>query len=184
MSRSRFASFGQYLGISVFIGKFINKLVRHQVGITGGINAYLCQHLVNDNLNMFVVYIHALGAVHLLYLVNQVLLDSFFTQYAQYVVRVNGTVGQLLTGFHLVTGLDPDTGTRREDILPLFFLGIAYSQLLLLYSDLAGKASQYRLGFRRWGGLRFRSFGGGFSGKYRAYVDPLSVLYHDLQIAG
>ena len=88
MGSSGFTSFSQYLSIGIFIDEPVQKLIRHQVGVPRGINADLGQHLVDDNLNMFVVYVHALRAVYLLHLVNQVLLGGFLAQNTQYIVGI------------------------------------------------------------------------------------------------
>ena len=60
MGGSRFASFGKHFGVGVLICKPVDKLIRHEVGISGGVDTYLGKHLVSNNLNVFVVDIHAL----------------------------------------------------------------------------------------------------------------------------
>ena len=110
VGRGRLAALRQHLGVNVLVEEPVNQLFRHQLGVPGGINADLGQHLVDDGFNMLVVYGHALGAVDLLHLVDQVLLDGLPAQNAQYVLRVDRPIGKLLPGFYLVLGLDPDAG--------------------------------------------------------------------------
>ena len=89
MGRGRLTAFRQHLGVNVLVKEPVHQFIRHQLGVTGGINADLGQHLMDDSFNMLVVYGYALGAVDLLHLVDQVLLDGLPAQNAQYVLRVH-----------------------------------------------------------------------------------------------
>jgi hypothetical protein len=59
----------------------------------------LSQHSSDDDFNVFVVDFNPLGSVDLLDLVQEVLLDGFFTAYAKDIVRYQWAFDQCLTGF-------------------------------------------------------------------------------------
>ena len=93
-------------------------------------------------------------------------------------MRIDGAIGKLLSGFDLIAVIYPDTGRRRDDILPLFFFSVADDKLLLLQGSLSGKPCHDRLDLRS--GLIFAFFRGSGTGKRSTDVYPLIILNENL----
>ncbi|MBA7695418.1 hypothetical protein ES703_104044 [subsurface metagenome] len=80
---------------------------------------------MDDNFNMLIVYVHPLGAVYLLHLFYQVLLDCLPAQNTQNILWVNRALGKSLPCLYLVSSLNTNTGGSRNSILSFLFLLIA-----------------------------------------------------------
>ena len=142
-------TFSQHLSINILITESIHQLSRHQFSVTRGINANPGKHLVSDNFDMFIVYVHSLGTIHLLHLVHQILLHCISTQNMEYILQVDWAISKLLPGTHQVSILNTNTGSRRNRILTLLHLFIPDRQLLLFNNYLTSDTSQNRLRFIR-----------------------------------
>ena len=66
----------------------LDLLVDEEVGVAHVLDAHAAQHLPNDDLDVLVVDLHALEAVDLLDLVDQVLRELLLAEHPQDVVRV------------------------------------------------------------------------------------------------
>ena len=122
MSCGRLSTFGQDLGIGVLISEFVYQFIGYEIGVTRRIDSYLCQHLMTDNLDVFIVNGHTLRTVYLLYFVNQVLLYCLLAQNMQNILWVCRAVSKLLPCLYPVSGLNTNMGSRGNNILPLLFL--------------------------------------------------------------
>jgi hypothetical protein len=76
----------------------------------GRVDLHLAQHLADDGLEVLVVDVLALRAVHLLHLGHQVHLAGFASLDLQHAVRVERTLGQRLARLDVLVILD----SRRE----------------------------------------------------------------------
>ena len=79
---------------------------------------HLLQHLAHDHLDVLVVDLHALEAVDLLDLVQEVLLHRPRPLDPQDVVRVDRTLGETVTGAHLVALVDAHVLAVRHLVRP------------------------------------------------------------------
>ena len=104
---------------------YVQQLSGNKFGIAGGIDADFRKHPLCDDLDVLIVYINALRAIYLLYLIYQVLLDGITAQDIKDVLRVNRTLGKLLPRFYLVAALNADMGGSRNGVVLLFLLYIA-----------------------------------------------------------
>ena len=89
----------------------------------------LLKHLANDDTDVLVIDLHALEAVHLLDLVQQVLLDGTWTFDPQDIVRINGAFTEAVPSSDMVAFMDPEVLPDRDLVNP----GIA---ALRLHDDL------------------------------------------------
>ena len=106
--------------LSAFEAAAILQLPREQAGRALRLNPHLLQHLAGDQLDVLVVDVDALGAVHLLHLVDQVDLDRGTAADRQQVGRVERAVVELLTDLDLVAVGDVEAGPQRERVARLF----------------------------------------------------------------
>src|ERR671921_41417 len=77
-------------------------------------DAHLLEHLAHDHADVLVVDLHALEAVDLLHLVQQVLLHRARALDAQDVVRVHRPLGQTVAGAHAVALVHAQVLARRD----------------------------------------------------------------------
>ena len=88
--------------------RFINQGTGDQLGIAAVIDADFTHHLTNDNFDMLIVDIYTLCTVYTLYLFDQVILNSQLAAYGQNLTWFNGTFGDQLTFFNILTFLNDD----------------------------------------------------------------------------
>ena len=94
----------------------IDNLILEEAGISRILDLDLRHHLANNHLEVLVVDLHTLHAVNLLYLINDVLLDTRGTQDVQDVGRRDSTIRQRRTGLHEVVLLDDDLTRQRYQV--------------------------------------------------------------------
>ena len=75
LRRGGLAALGQDPVVDLLELEAVDQLGRQQLGVAGGVDGDLAQHLPDDDLDVLVVDRHALGAVHLLDLGHQEALD-------------------------------------------------------------------------------------------------------------
>ena len=90
----------------------LDELTGQHVGVTGLDDRDATQHLTDDDLDVLVVDLHTLAAVHLLHLRGEVLLHLAGAEDAQHGLGVDGTHDQLLTDLDVVALSDQQTGRR------------------------------------------------------------------------
>ena len=78
--------------------ELVHHRARQQVGVARRLDLHLPQHLADDDLDVLVVDLDALAAVHVLNFAGQVLLHGLFAGDAQDVVRHERPVDQALAG--------------------------------------------------------------------------------------
>src|SRR6266852_2415260 len=80
LGHRRVAALRQYLRVGFLVLPLGHDFARQQVGVTGGIDADLPHHLPDDHLDVLVVDVDTLRAVHLLDLFDQVGLDRLASE--------------------------------------------------------------------------------------------------------
>src|SRR5258708_15855404 len=100
--------------------KSVDLITPEQLGITRFGDFHFPQHLANNDLDMFIINLNALEAVHLLHLVYQVLLQILRSADIQDFMRYNATFSELRTFLHEIA-LEYDDGFIERDKV-LFFL--------------------------------------------------------------
>jgi hypothetical protein len=76
----------------------VDLLVDQEVGVADLLDLHRAHHLADDDLDVLVVDGHALRAVDLLDLVDQVALQLLLAQHLEHVVRVDRAVDQRIAG--------------------------------------------------------------------------------------
>jgi hypothetical protein len=94
----------------------VNHGTRQHVGVTRLVDFHLAEHLPDDDLDVLVVDVNALEAVHLLDLLKQVVLDSQNALDLQDVLRVDGAFRQLITRFDCLPVRHLDGGAVWDEI--------------------------------------------------------------------
>ena len=98
-----------------FVGLVVIQEVYHvarkEFGISVFLDADLLQHLANDNLDMLIVDFYTLQTVNSLYLADHVILNGTYTFDLQDIMRVDRTLGQLVSGFQNCSVCDLNTGS-------------------------------------------------------------------------
>src|SRR3954452_10047111 len=90
----------------------LGQLARKQVGLARLEDVHPLEHLTDDDLDVLVVDRHALRAVDVLHLLDEVQLNGARPEDAQHLVRVDGAGVQLLTDVDVLTLLDAPLTTR------------------------------------------------------------------------
>ncbi len=103
----------------------VDRVARQVLGVAGAADGHLAHHLADDDLEVLVMDVLALRAVHLLDLAQQIHLGGFASLDAQDAVRVERAFGQRLAGFHMVAFLDEQAGGGRDfgGLLLALFVG-------------------------------------------------------------
>ena len=91
----------------------------------GCVDADLAQHLPADHLDVLVVGVDALRAVHLLHFVDDVALDLVPALGQQDLVRILGPIGELLARVDVVAVFDIDLVSHWHRVLVALFLLVA-----------------------------------------------------------
>src|SRR5258708_27173903 len=100
--------------------KSVDLITPEQFGITRFGDFHFPQHLANNDLDMFIINLNALEAVHLLHLVYQMLLQILRSADIQDFMRYNGTFSELRTFLHEIALEYDDVFIERDKVL--FFL--------------------------------------------------------------
>src|SRR5690606_5530689 len=103
-------------------------------------------HLAHDRADVLVIDLHALEAVDLLHLVEQVLLHRTWPLDPQDVVRIDRTLGEAVTGAHLVALVDAQVLADRHLVDALGALRRDHDDLALAALDLAEADAAVDLG--------------------------------------
>src|SRR5467141_3791107 len=101
--------------------ELVDQLTDHELGVADLLDAHAPQHLAHDDLDVLVVDAHALQAIDLLHLVDEVALQLAVAEHGQIVVRVRRAVHQGLARLHAVALVDADVLAARDQVL----LGLA-----------------------------------------------------------
>src|SRR5690625_2010567 len=101
LTRGQLLAVIEQLLVGVLDIEALDDLAFEEQAVPGFLDLHVLEHLPHDHLEVLVVHAHALGAVHLLDLVHDVLLHLGGTLGLQQVVRVDRAARQL------ITGLDP-----------------------------------------------------------------------------
>ena len=88
-----------------------------EVGVARVVDLHLAQHLREDDLDVLVVDRHALAAVDVLDLAQQVVLQRLLARDAQDVVRDERPVDERLAGAHVVARVDAQVLALRDEVL-------------------------------------------------------------------
>ncbi len=94
----------------------VNGGAGQQAGIAGVLHPHLAHHLPDDDLDVLVVDIHALLAVGLLDLLDQVVVHRVHAPDAQHLMGGQRALGEPLALLGLVAGLYPDAGAVGQGI--------------------------------------------------------------------
>ncbi len=97
----------------------IDELEGQLLGVARLVDAHLAQHLADDDLDVLVVDGHALAAVDALDLLDEVALDGVPAAGLEVLLRVDGAVGDCVTGADLLAVLDQQLGVVRDGVLAL-----------------------------------------------------------------
>src|SRR5438105_3154841 len=128
--------------------ELVHVLAREELGVARIDDFHLLQHLAHDHADVLVVDLHALQAVHLLDLVEQVLLHRPRALDSQNIVRVHRSFGEAVAGAHAVALVYAQVLARRHLVqLRLPLLGVDVD-LALAALDLAEPHGAVDLGDR------------------------------------
>ena len=121
-------------------------LVLDLVGAACVLDAYLAEHLTDDDLDVLVIDVNTLQTVNLLYLGDDVILHRRGIEYLKNTCRINITLGQTVALFNLgavVNGLAVFVVVRNADLVSLAGLRIADDEgaEVLLLTQLQNTAS-------------------------------------------
>src|ERR1700674_2302514 len=139
LGHRRVAAFCQDLRIGFLVLPLGDDFARQQVGVTGSVDADLPHHLPDDHLDVLVVDIDTLRAVHLLDLVDQVGLDRLATKDVEQLLRADRALGDLLAGLDLLAARDVDPGAVRDRVLAPFLIHAPDDDLVALPPGDAGR---------------------------------------------
>ena len=95
----------------------VHQLRRQVIGVVGGEDAHLAQHLPHDQLNMLVVDFHPLVAVHVLHLLHQVLLRGPHPSDLAHLLGIQRAFGELFAGRDISPGPHPQPGVGGHPVL-------------------------------------------------------------------
>src|SRR5690606_3251571 len=94
----------------------IHFQTRQQVGVARVLDPYFPQHAGDDDLDVLIVDIDALAAIHLLDFVQQVLLHGFFAGDPQDVVRDERPIDESLAGLNNVARVHEEALAVRYEV--------------------------------------------------------------------
>src|ERR1700682_4680051 len=133
------AAFAQHRGVLFLVLPLRDDFARQQVGVAGGIDADFPHHLPDDHLDVLVVDVDTLRAVHLLDLIDEVGLDRLATKDVQQFLRADRAFGDLLSGLDLLAALDVDPGAVRDGVLAPLLIHAPDHDLVALDPGHAGR---------------------------------------------
>ena len=99
----RILAFQYQIVCNLFELETINLTSWQVIRITWIDNCYLAKHLTSDNFDVLVVNVYTLGYVYVLNLINDITKRGVRIGQTQQVMRVNRTLGQLLTNLNFTT---------------------------------------------------------------------------------
>src|SRR5690606_25556406 len=124
----------------------VDVLALEELAVAAIGDAHLLKHLAHDRADVLVIDLHALEAVDLLHLVEQVLLHRTWPLDPQDVVRIDRTLGEAVTGAHLVALVDAQVLADRHLVDALGALRRDHDDLALAALDLAEADAAVDLG--------------------------------------
>src|SRR5690625_3638964 len=110
------AALGHHAAVLVLEDGPVGQFPGQQPGVAGVEDGHPPQHLAHDDLDVLVVDVHALGAVDLLHLIDQVLLHRTRAEDTQHLLRVDGAGHELLTDCHVVPIGHQQAGTLADRV--------------------------------------------------------------------
>ena len=113
-----FSSSGDQL-VALAEAELVDHLAGQELGVAGVFDLHLAEHLVEDDLDVLVVDLHALRAVDVLHFGQQVLVQRLFALDAQDVVRDDRPADQRVAGLDVVAGVDLQLLVLRDVVLAL-----------------------------------------------------------------
>ena len=92
--------------VAVAEAELVHHFAGQELGVAGVFDLHLAEHLIEDDLNVLVVDLHALAAIDVLHFGQQVLIERFFALDAEDVVRNDRAADQRIAGLDEVAGVD------------------------------------------------------------------------------
>ena len=124
----------------------LDLLADDELGVAGGDDHHAAQHLPHDHLDVLVVDLHALQAVHILHLVDDVTGKRFDALQAQDVVRIGRPVDDRLALVHDLAIVHQDMLFLRDEELVRDAIHVGDHQALLAFGVLAERHGTGDLG--------------------------------------
>src|SRR5215470_9822554 len=116
LRRGRALALRQHTLVLLLEHELVDQLADHELGVADLLDAHAPQHLAHDDLDVLVVDGHALQAVDLLHLVDQVPLQLPVAEHRQVVVRVGRSIHERLAGAHAVALVHADVLAARDQV--------------------------------------------------------------------
>src|SRR2546426_19123 len=111
----------QHAAVLLLEHELVDQFADDELGVADLLDADSPQHLADDDLDVLVVDRHALQAIDLLHLVDEVALQLAVAEHRQIVVRIGRPVHEGLTRLDTVALVNADVLTARDQVL----LGLA-----------------------------------------------------------
>src|SRR5690606_17657309 len=119
--RRRLTALRQHLVVLRVELEAVNRVSLEEIGVARVLDLHLAEHLAADHLDVLVVGVHALRAIHLLHFIDDVALRLLGAERVQDLVRVLRTVSQLRARQNLLAILDQDlVADVDRELLNLF----------------------------------------------------------------
>ena len=128
---------GRQLGVLLDHADALDLLAVQELGVAGVGDLDLAQHLANDHLDVLVVDLHALQAVHVLDFLDQVGGQRLDAEQAQDVLRIRLAVHHGLALLHVLAFEHDDLAVLRDQLFVLVAVGVLDDQALLALGVLA-----------------------------------------------
>src|SRR5665213_2299555 len=125
------ATFAERAGVRLLPLELGDDLSRQQVGVAGIVDAHLAHHLADDDLDVLVVDVDALAAVHALHLTDQVVLDILTAAHKEQFLRADRALRDAVAGNNVVAVTDDQLSRRRNGVLVGLLLAGADEDLAL-----------------------------------------------------
>ena len=116
-----FAAFVGCFGVDLLELATIQLFSDQEHRVSAVCNLHLLQHLANNDLDVLVIYLHALQAVDLLNFLDQVMGQHLDAKHSEDVVGHWVAIHQRIAGFHVIAFLNADVLAPGDQI----FLGLA-----------------------------------------------------------
>ena len=97
--------------------ELVDDFARQELGVARIFDLHLAEHLVEDDLDVLVVDLHALRAIDVLHFGQQVLIERFFALDAKDVVRNERPADERIAGLDEVAGVDLEFLVLRDVVL-------------------------------------------------------------------
>ena len=144
LRRCRPAALFHRLFVLVLEREDIHQFAGEHFRVAAIFDADFSHHLADDDLDVFIVDINALGAVNRLHFAQDVILNTLNALNAQNILRIHGTAVELRAGFHFVARFDAEFRVERQNVFFLFFArdlvadNDVFLVILLVYIGYAG----------------------------------------------